>query len=199
MVPQPALLIPIFLSLKNADLLNNLFGLTLTYIAMVLPFTIWTLRGFLHGIPVELEQAAMVDGASRTRIIRTILLRRARTANHGHRRAYSHWHRATASTPSRAASAPISHPTCSARNVSCGPNTSRPRNTWTTWHSPESPRSPNEPGAARRTFPIPEPPEHTPAQTDSARRQLPSAEPGGTVRPRTDRSSLKSRRGQDAG
>jgi N,N'-diacetylchitobiose transport system permease protein len=74
MVPQPALLIPIFLSLKNADLLNNLFGLTLTYIAMVLPFTIWTLRGFLHGIPVELEQAAMVDGASRTRIIRTILL-----------------------------------------------------------------------------------------------------------------------------
>jgi hypothetical protein len=198
MVPQPALLIPIFLSLKNADLLNNLFGLTLTYIAMVLPFTIWTLRGFLHGIPVELEQVAMVDGASRTRIIRTILLRRARTANHEHRRAYSHWRRATASAPSRAASELTSHPTCSARNVSCGPNTSRPHNTWTTWHSPGSPRSTSlgQPDGLSR---FPEPPEHTPAQTDSARRQLPSAEPGGTVRPRTDRSFLKSRRGQDAG
>ena len=74
MVPQPALLIPIFLSLKSADLLNNLVGLVLTYVAMVLPFTIWTLRGFLHGIPVELEEAAMLDGASRMTIIRSVLL-----------------------------------------------------------------------------------------------------------------------------
>jgi len=74
MVPQPALLIPIFLSLKSAHLLNSLVGLTLTYAAFVLPFTIWTLRGFLHGVPVELEEAAMVDGAGRLTIIRRILL-----------------------------------------------------------------------------------------------------------------------------
>ena len=74
MVPQPALLIPIFLSLKGAHMLNSLFGLTLTYLALVLPFTIWVLRGFLQGIPVELEEAAMVDGAGRMRIIRTVLL-----------------------------------------------------------------------------------------------------------------------------
>ena len=74
MVPQPALLIPIFLSLKSAHLLNSLIGLTLTYAAFVLPFTIWTLRGFLHGVPVELEEAAMVDGAGRLTIIRRILL-----------------------------------------------------------------------------------------------------------------------------
>jgi N,N'-diacetylchitobiose transport system permease protein len=74
MVPQPALLVPIFLSLKNANLLNSMFGLVLTYVAVVLPFTVWTLRGFLHGIPVELEEAAMMDGASRTRIMRSILL-----------------------------------------------------------------------------------------------------------------------------
>jgi N,N'-diacetylchitobiose transport system permease protein len=74
MVPQPALVIPIFLSLRSADLLNSMIGLTITYVAMVLPFTIWTLRGFLHGIPIELEEAAMVDGASRIRIIRSILL-----------------------------------------------------------------------------------------------------------------------------
>jgi len=74
MVPQPALLVPIFLSLKSVNLLNDLFGLTLTYVAIVLPFTIWTLRGFLHGVPVELEEAAMVDGAGRARIMRSVLL-----------------------------------------------------------------------------------------------------------------------------
>jgi N,N'-diacetylchitobiose transport system permease protein len=74
MVPQPALLIPLFLSLKSAHLLNSLLGLTLTYTALVLPFTIWTLRGFLHGIPVELEEAALVDGADRATVIRRILL-----------------------------------------------------------------------------------------------------------------------------
>jgi N,N'-diacetylchitobiose transport system permease protein len=74
MIPQPALVIPIFLSLKSADLLNTLPGLALTYVGFVLPFTIWTLRGFLHGIPVELEQAAMVDGAGRWSVIRRITL-----------------------------------------------------------------------------------------------------------------------------
>ncbi|MFJ5034560.1 carbohydrate ABC transporter permease [Streptomyces sp. NPDC088560] len=74
MVPLPALVIPIFLSLKSAHLLDNLLGLALTYVAIVLPFTIWTLRGFLHGIPVELEEAAMVDGAGPMTIVRRILL-----------------------------------------------------------------------------------------------------------------------------
>lgn len=74
MVPTPALVIPIFLTLKGANLLNTLLGLALTYIGFVLPFTIWTLRGFLHGIPVELEEAAMVDGAGRLTVLRRILL-----------------------------------------------------------------------------------------------------------------------------
>jgi N,N'-diacetylchitobiose transport system permease protein len=74
MIPSPALVIPIFLSLKSANLLNTLLGLSLTYIGFVLPFTIWTLRGFLHGVPVELEEAAMVDGAGRVTVIRRILL-----------------------------------------------------------------------------------------------------------------------------
>ena len=74
MIPQPALVIPIFLSLKSANLLNTLPGLSLTYVGFVLPFTIWTLRGFLHGIPVELEEAALVDGAGRWSVIRRITL-----------------------------------------------------------------------------------------------------------------------------
>ncbi|GAB3973170.1 carbohydrate ABC transporter permease [Actinoallomurus acanthiterrae] len=74
MVPQPALLIPLFLSLRSLDMLNSLIGLTLTYVAFVLPFTIWTLRGFLLGVPVELEEAALVDGANRATVIRRVLL-----------------------------------------------------------------------------------------------------------------------------
>lgn len=46
--------------------LNSLLGVTLLYTAAVIPFTVWMLRGFVAGIPVELEEAAMVDGLSRT-------------------------------------------------------------------------------------------------------------------------------------
>lgn len=46
--------------------LNSLLGITLLYTAAVVPFTIWMLRGFVAGVPVELEEAAMVDGLSRT-------------------------------------------------------------------------------------------------------------------------------------
>nr|WP_211244254.1 carbohydrate ABC transporter permease [Actinospica robiniae] len=74
MIPSPALVIPMFLGLQSLNMLNSLFGLGLTYTAFVLPLTIWTLRGFVHGIPVELEEAAMVDGASRAQTIRLILL-----------------------------------------------------------------------------------------------------------------------------
>ena len=42
-----------------------MFGLTALYIASVLPFTIWTLRGFVGALPIDLEEAAMVDGCSR--------------------------------------------------------------------------------------------------------------------------------------
>ena len=46
--------------------LNSVLGLSLIYTAAVIPFTIWMLRGFVAGIPVDLEEAAMVDGLSRT-------------------------------------------------------------------------------------------------------------------------------------
>lgn len=46
--------------------LNSILGLSIIYIAAVIPFTVWMLRGFVAGIPVDLEEAAMVDGLSRT-------------------------------------------------------------------------------------------------------------------------------------
>jgi N,N'-diacetylchitobiose transport system permease protein len=65
MVPLEALVIPMYLVLRDADLLNLLPILIATYMAFVLPFTVWTLRGFVAALPVELEEAAMVDGTSR--------------------------------------------------------------------------------------------------------------------------------------
>jgi N,N'-diacetylchitobiose transport system permease protein len=65
MVPLEALVVPMYLVLRDADLLNVLPVLVATYMAFVLPFTVWTLRGFVAALPVSLEEAAMIDGASR--------------------------------------------------------------------------------------------------------------------------------------
>ena len=65
MIPAEAMIVSIFRVLDGWALINTIVGLTLVYLATVLPFTIWTLRGFVGGIPIELEEAAMVDGCSR--------------------------------------------------------------------------------------------------------------------------------------
>jgi len=66
MIPAEGLFISQFKMLDGWNLLNSVFGLTLLYVAAVVPFTIWLLRGFVNGIPLELEEAAMVDGCTRT-------------------------------------------------------------------------------------------------------------------------------------
>ena len=65
MIPAEALIISLFQVLDGRDLTNRIIGLSLTYLIFVLPFTIWTLRGFVGGVPLELEEAAQVDGATR--------------------------------------------------------------------------------------------------------------------------------------
>jgi N,N'-diacetylchitobiose transport system permease protein len=72
MVPQEALIISLFKVLDGWQLTNTIIGLTLTYLMFVLPFTIWVLRGFVGNIPRELEEAAVVDGATRLRAFFTI-------------------------------------------------------------------------------------------------------------------------------
>jgi len=66
MVPAEALFISQYKMLDSVQLLNSVLGLTFVYVATVLPFTVWTLRGFVDGVPRELEEAAMMDGCSRT-------------------------------------------------------------------------------------------------------------------------------------
>ncbi len=65
MIPAEAMIIAIFRLIDGWHLLNTVLGLSAVYIATVLPFTIWTLRGFIGGVPIELEEAAMIDGLSR--------------------------------------------------------------------------------------------------------------------------------------
>jgi N,N'-diacetylchitobiose transport system permease protein len=73
MVPLEALIIPIYLSLDKVHQTDRLTGIIVTYMTFVLPFTIWTLRGFIINIPMELEEAAMVDGCTRAGAFRRIL------------------------------------------------------------------------------------------------------------------------------
>ncbi len=67
MIPAEGLFISQFKMLDGWNLLNSVIGLGLLYVAAVVPFTIWLLRGFVDGVPIELEEAAMVDGAAAPR------------------------------------------------------------------------------------------------------------------------------------
>ncbi len=66
MLPAEGMFIAQYKMMSSVGLLNNVLGLTLLYTAAVIPFTIWMLRGFVAGVPAELEEAGMVDGLSRT-------------------------------------------------------------------------------------------------------------------------------------
>ncbi|MEB3966651.1 carbohydrate ABC transporter permease [Streptomyces kunmingensis] len=66
MVPLVAMIIPVFLLLNDLGQYDKLTGLIITYLTFILPFTVWTLRGFIVNIPKELEEAAQVDGCTRT-------------------------------------------------------------------------------------------------------------------------------------
>ena len=74
MLPQAGLIIPLYVVLAKYHQVNMLSGLILTYMTFVLPFCVWTLRGFLLGIPKDLEEAAMVDGSTRLGVFVKILL-----------------------------------------------------------------------------------------------------------------------------
>lgn len=65
MVPLIALVIPVYLLLNSLNLTDTLLGVIVTYLAFILPFMVWTLRGFVANIPVELEESAMIDGCTR--------------------------------------------------------------------------------------------------------------------------------------
>jgi len=74
MLPAEGLFIAQYSMLSRAGMLNRPWGVSLLYTAAIIPFTIWMLRGFVAGVPADLEEAAMVDGASRTQAFFRITL-----------------------------------------------------------------------------------------------------------------------------
>jgi trehalose/maltose transport system permease protein len=74
MFPQVAVLSGMFELIRGLGLYNNLFGLVLSYMIFTLPFTVWILTTFMRELPKELEEAAIVDGASPWVIITRVFL-----------------------------------------------------------------------------------------------------------------------------
>jgi multiple sugar transport system permease protein len=74
MTPAVAAIIPLFLLINKLGLIDTLPAVMITHLVLTLPFAVWLLRGFFMEIPMELEEAAMVDGASRlTAFFRVVL------------------------------------------------------------------------------------------------------------------------------
>jgi multiple sugar transport system permease protein len=65
MIPPIVTIIPIFLIFKNLHLLNTYLGLGIVYTGFALPFAVWMMRAFIQEVPVDLEEAALVDGDTR--------------------------------------------------------------------------------------------------------------------------------------
>jgi N,N'-diacetylchitobiose transport system permease protein len=74
MVPLAALIIPLYILMSRVHQVDKLSGVIIMYLTFALPFAVWTLRGFLLGVPKELEESAMVDGATRFGAFVRILL-----------------------------------------------------------------------------------------------------------------------------
>jgi len=77
LVPETAIMIPLFQWLISLNLFNSQIGLILVYVIGNLPMAVWLLEGYFEGVPVELEESALVDGCSRIGAIFRILLRLA--------------------------------------------------------------------------------------------------------------------------
>lgn len=72
--PSILIIIPLFLLLRTIQLNDTLLGLILVYVTFTMPFTLWMLQGYVAAIPLELEEAAEVDGANRLTILRRVVL-----------------------------------------------------------------------------------------------------------------------------
>jgi ABC-type glycerol-3-phosphate transport system permease component len=74
MFPQISIVAPLFLVLRAVGLLDTYPGLVLPYVTFTTPLAVWLLTGFFRQLPRDLEDAALMDGASRLRVIRDVVL-----------------------------------------------------------------------------------------------------------------------------
>src|SRR5919106_5509278 len=74
MLPAIALIIPVYLMYKFLGLTNSYIGLVIVYTVVYIPFAVWLLVGFLRDFPMEIEEAAMIDGCSRLRALVAVVV-----------------------------------------------------------------------------------------------------------------------------
>jgi ABC-type glycerol-3-phosphate transport system permease component len=74
MVPSIIFVFPLFLVMVDLNLTDNLMSLVFAYVSITLPFCMWLMWAFFRGIPIEIEEAALIDGASRFQVFYQIVL-----------------------------------------------------------------------------------------------------------------------------
>lgn len=74
MTPAVSLAVPIYMMINAYGLADTHLGLSLVHTMLSLPLAVWLLKGFMDGIPVELEEAALIDGASVLQVLRYVIL-----------------------------------------------------------------------------------------------------------------------------
>ena len=74
LLPTAAIIVPLFITLRWLGLVNTYLGLILVYMILTLPLSVWMLTSYFKAIPVELEEAAIIDGASRLGVLFRITL-----------------------------------------------------------------------------------------------------------------------------
>ena len=74
MFPVVLLIIPLFVLMRNFHLLDTYFGIIIGHSTFAIPFAVWMLTSYMNGIPREVDEAAMMDGASRLQTIRLVIL-----------------------------------------------------------------------------------------------------------------------------
>lgn len=77
-IPAVVIVLPFYVMFRKLGLLDTYAALIIVDLAIVLPYAIWTIKGFIDAIPMETEEAAIVDGASRIRVIWDIVVPMAR-------------------------------------------------------------------------------------------------------------------------
>lgn len=77
-IPAVVIVLPFYIMFRNLNLLDTYAVLIVVDLAIVLPYAIWTIKGFIDAIPLETEEAALVDGATRLQLLRDVVVPMAR-------------------------------------------------------------------------------------------------------------------------
>lgn len=80
MFPATMMIVPLYLIINALGLVDSVLGLVIVYSTTALPFCIWMLKGYFDTIPTDLDEAALIDGASRVRVFYRVVLPLAKPA-----------------------------------------------------------------------------------------------------------------------